>query len=154
MCIDPITMIAMAGSAISAGGALMQGKQAAAMADYQAQVYKRQAEQEQQASAYEQQRERHRQELAQSAARAQVGASGVALQGSPAEVLAANARQGELDVQGMRYGSQLRSNALSTQGDISQFSGKQARQASYLAGASTLLSGVGSAVRMGGNPFQ
>ena len=94
MCVDPITMMAMAGSAISAGGALAQGKQAEAMANYQAQVYQRQAQQEQQASAYEQSRERHRQELQQAAARAQVGASGVALQGSPAEVLAANAQAG------------------------------------------------------------
>jgi hypothetical protein len=147
-------MIAIAGSAISAGGALMQGKQAEAAANYQAQVYKRQAEQEKAASAYEQGRERHRQELAQSAARAQVGASGVALSGSPAEVLAANARQGELDVQAMRYGSQLRSDALTTQAGISQFSGKQAKQASYLAGASTLLSGVGSAVRMNQSVFR
>jgi hypothetical protein len=147
-------MIAIAGSAISAGGALMQGKQAEAAANLQAQVQRRQAEQERQASAYEQGRERHRQELAQSAARAQVGASGVALTGSPAEVLAANARQGELDVQGMRYGSQLRSNALNTQAGISQFSGKQARQASYIAGASTLLSGVGNVVRMNQSVFK
>jgi hypothetical protein len=147
-------MMAIAGSAVSAGGALMQGKQAQAMAEMQAQVYKRQALQESQASAYERDRERHRQELAQSAARAQAGASGVALTGSPAEVLSANARQGELDVQAMRYGTQLRSNALNTQAGISQFSGKQARQASYIAGASTLLSGVGSAVRMGQSPFK
>jgi hypothetical protein len=69
-------------------------------------------------------------------------------------VLAANARQGELDIQGLRYGSQLRSDALTTQAGISQFSGKQAKQASYIAGASTLLSGVGSAVRMDQNMFQ
>jgi hypothetical protein len=143
-------MIAIAGSAISAGGALMQGKQAEAAANLQAQAQKRQALQESQASAYERDQERHRQELAQSAARA----SGVALSGSPAEVLAANARQGELDVQAMRYGTQLRSNALNTQAGISQFSGRQARQASYIAGASTLLSGVGSAVRMGQSSFK
>jgi hypothetical protein len=147
-------MIAIAGSAISAGGALMQGKQAEAAANLQAQAQKRQALQESQASAYERDQERHRQELAQSAARAQAGASGVALSGSPAEVLAANARQGELDVQAMRYGTQLRSNALNTQAGISQFSGRQARQASYIAGASTLLSGVGSAVRMGQSSFK
>jgi hypothetical protein len=54
----------------------------------------------------------------------------------------------------MRYGSQLRSDALNTQAGISQFSGKQAKQAGYIAGASTLLSGVGSAVRMDQNMFQ
>ena len=75
---------------------------------------------------HEARQERKKQELLQANARAQVGASGVAMAGSPSDVLIANAREGELDIRAIQYGSQIRQNNLRTQADISRFSGKQA----------------------------
>jgi hypothetical protein len=149
--------LGLASTAISAAGMVMQGKQAEAMSEYQAKAYGQQAAADQQASAYEASRERHKQELLQAQARAQVGASGVALAGSPTEVLVANAREGELDLQAIRYGSQLRQNNLNTQAAIARFSGKQAKTASYIGAAGTAVSGFMStyerAVQFGQNPF-
>lgn len=159
MCVDTVTLLTIAGTAVSAGGAIMQGQQQQQMANMQAKAYEQQAQADAQASAYEQRQEQRRQELLAANARAQVGASGVALQGSPTEVLAANARQGQLDIEAIRYGSQLRQNSLGTQAGISRFSGKQARAASFINAGSNLVSGLSNlydpnkAVKFGGSAF-
>lgn len=140
-----IAALGLASAGIQAAGMVMQGKQAEAMANYQAKAYEQQARSDAQASAYEAARERHQQDLAASAARAQVGASGVAMTGSPTEVMAANAREGQLDIQAIQYGSRLRQNNLQTQAGISRFSGKQARQAANIGAAGAIVGGLYSA---------
>jgi hypothetical protein len=144
-----LVALGLIGTAVSAGGALMQGQQAQAMANAQAKAYEQQARADSQASAFERNQERKKQDLLAANARAQAGASGVALTGSPTEVLAANAREGELELGAIQYGSQLRQNQLRTQGAISRFSGRQARAASFISGADALVSGVGRAVKFG-----
>ena len=104
--------LALLGTVVSVGGALAEGQQQKQMADYQAKAYEQQAQADAQSAAFEQGQERHRQDLLQAQARAQAGASGVGISGSPAEVLAANARQGQLDLKALQYGSQLRQNNL------------------------------------------
>lgn len=117
--------LALLGTALSVGGALVEGQQSKQLADYQAKAYEQQAQADAQSAAFEQSQERHKQDLLQAQARAQAGASGVGIAGSPTEVLAANARQGQLDLKAIQYGSQLRQNSLSTQAAISRFSGRQ-----------------------------
>ncbi|MER8455856.1 hypothetical protein [Mesorhizobium sp. M0643] len=134
--------IALIGLGLSFGGALMEGQQQKQMADYQAKAYEQQAQADAQASAFEQSQERHKQDLLQAQARAQVGASGVAVAGSPTEVLGANAAQNQLDLKAIQYSSQLRQNSLNTQADISRFSGKQAMTASIFKAGSGLVSGI------------
>lgn len=134
--------IALLGIGLSVGGALMQGQQQQQMANMQAKAYEQQAQADAQASAFEQAQERKKQDLLQAQARAQVGASGVAVTGSPTEVLAANAAQNQLDLKAIQYGSQLRQNSLQTQADISRFSGKQAKTASIFKAGSNLVSGI------------
>lgn len=152
-----IALVGLIGAGISAAGMIAQGKQAEAMANYQAKALERQATADAQASAYEGMRERHKQELQQAAARAQVGASGVAMTGSPTDVLAANAREGALDVQAIQYGSRLRQGNLHTQAGISRFSGRQARQAANIGAAGAVVGGLYNtydrAIQMGQNPF-
>ena len=111
--------LALLGTVVSVGGALAEGQQQKQMADYQAKAYEQQAQADAQSAAFEQGQERHRQDLLQAQARAQAGASGVGISGSPAEVLAANARQGQLDLKALQYGSQLRQNNLNRQAAIS-----------------------------------
>lgn len=138
---------------LSAGGAIASGAQQQQMANYQAKAYEQQAQAEGQASAFEAAQERKKQELQQAAARAAVGASGVAVAGSPTEVLAANAKQGQLDIKAIQYGSQIRQNSLRTQADISKFSGKQAMTAGIINGVTGLASGIAK-IKMNQNPFQ
>lgn len=159
MCADPFTLLTIASTGLSAVGGVVSGMQQQQMANAQAQAYEQQARAEAQASAYEAQREKHRQELAAAAARAQVGASGVALQGSPTEVLVANARENQLDLEAIKYGSQLRQNSLTTQAGISRYSGKQAMAGGIINAGSSLISGVSSlydpnkSVRFGRSAF-
>ncbi|RVD62508.1 MULTISPECIES: hypothetical protein [unclassified Mesorhizobium] len=134
--------IALLGIGLSVGGALMQGQQEKQMADMQAKAYEQQAQADAQASTFEQSQEKHKQDLLAANGRAQVGASGVAVAGSPTEVLAANARQNQLDLKAIQYGSALRQNNLNTQASISRFSGKQAVGASIIKAGSNLVSGI------------
>ncbi|WP_287223085.1 hypothetical protein [Mesorhizobium sp.] len=152
MCFDPITILSVAGTALSAGGALMQGQQQQQMANMQAKAYEQQAQADQQASAFEQAQERKKQDLLQAQARAQVGASGVAVTGSPTEVMAANAAQNQLDLKAIQYGSQLRQNSLNTQADISRFSGKQAKTASTFEAGGNIFGGLRS-IKFGNSAF-
>ncbi len=159
MCLDPFTLLTIAGTGISMAGSLAQGQQAAQMSEYQARAQEQQAEADAQATAFEIQRERRRQELLAANARAQVGASGVALQGSPTEVLLSNARENELDLQAIRYGGQLRQNNMRTQAQITRYSGQQAKTASIFSAGSQFVSGISSlydpnrAVRFGSSSF-
>ncbi|WP_246671474.1 hypothetical protein [Mesorhizobium sp. B2-4-12] len=149
--------LALLGTAISVGGALMQGVQQQQLADYQAKAYEQQAQAEAQSAAFEQSQERHKQGLLQAQARAQAGASGVGIAGSPTEVLAANARQGQMDLKALQYSSQLRQNNLNSQAAISRFQGKQAMTGSIVDAGSALVGGLSKiydpakAVTLGGS---
>lgn len=147
-----LALLSVAGTALSAGGALVEGQQQKQMADMQAKAYEQQAQADAQASAFEQAQEKHKQDLLQAQARAQVGASGVAVAGSPSEVLAANARQNQLDLKAIQYGSTLRQNNLNTQASISRFSGSQAATASIFKVGGSLASGIKS-VKFGQSAF-
>jgi hypothetical protein len=158
MCIDPVTLGAI-GTLVSVAGSIASGAQAQAQANAQAKALEQQAQADNQAAGYEAQRERRQQELRMANARAQVGASGVALAGSPTEVLVANAREGEMDIQAIRYGSQLRQNNLYTQAGIAKMQGKQAMTAGLINAGSGLVSGLSSlydpqkSIKFGKSPF-
>ncbi|WAJ28030.1 hypothetical protein [Antarcticirhabdus aurantiaca] len=112
------------------------------MAEAQAQAYERQTVANQRAAGYEAMQEHRRSALAQSAARAQVGASGVGFQGSPGAVLSANAEQSQLDIDAILWNSKVNTTALKTQAGISRMQGRQARQASYLGAAGAVVGGI------------
>jgi hypothetical protein len=158
--IAPLMMgVSLAGTALSAAGQVMQGKQANAAAQLQQQEYGRQAEEDRVAAAYEASREAAKGQAQQSQALTQVGSSGVMLSGSPTEVLADNAAQNSMDVEAIMYGSKIRQNQLERKGILTAWEGKQKKKAGYLGAATTALSGIGSlyrpqnSVQMGGSTF-
>ncbi|MDX8468920.1 hypothetical protein RFM26_24735 [Mesorhizobium sp. VK23B] len=134
--------LALLGTAISVGGALMQGVQQQQLANYQAKAYEQQAQADAQQAAFDRSQERRKQDLLEAQARAQAGASGVGIAGSPTEVLAANARQGQVDLKAIEYGSKLRQNNLNTQAAISRFQGRQAMTASIFKAGTGLIDGL------------
>lgn len=144
--------IALIGLGLSVGGALVEGQQQKQMADMQAKAYEQQAQADAQASAFEASQEKHKQDLLKSQAVAAAGASGVSLAGSPTEVLAANARQNQLDLKAIQFNSQLRQNNLNTQAGISRFSGKQAVTSSIFKAGGNLVSGI-QKIQMAQSPF-
>ena len=161
MC-DPMTAmigLQLAGTAVSAAGQVAQGNSAQMMGQLQQQAYEQQARNTENASLFEQLQLRRKQSLIASNARAEVGASGVAFAGSPTEALVDQAGQDELDIAAIQYGSKVKGSQLRTQGSLAAWSGERQQEAGYIAGASTLLSGVGKAfaprnsVRMGTSAF-
>jgi hypothetical protein len=143
---------ALLGLGLSVAGGVVEGAQQQQMANYQAKAYEQQAQADAQASAFEQAQERKKQQLQQAAARAQVGASGVAISGSPTEVLAANARQNQLDLKAIQYGSQIRQNNLRTQADITRYQGKQQFGAGIFKAVTGGVTGLAK-IQMGQSPF-
>jgi len=151
--------LALLGTVLSVGGALVEGQQSKQMADYQAKVYEQQAQAEAQSAAFEQGQERRKQDLAQAQARAKAGASGVGIAGSPTEVLAANARQGQMALKSIQYSSQLHQNNLIDQAAISRFQGRQAVTGSIFSAGKALVGGLSDiydptkSVTFGKGPF-
>lgn len=154
MCMDPMTMMLVGSTVLSAAGSVMEGTAADAAGKMQNKAYEQQGQADAQASAFEIARERKKQELAAGAARAQVGASGVALTGSPTDVLVDQAGQGQLDIEAIKYGSLLRQNQLNTQGKIAIMQGKQAKTAGYINAGINIFKGYDRSVQMGQNPFK
>lgn len=159
MCIipglDPFSMILMGvGTAVQAAGAIASGQQQAALAEAQAKAYEQQAAAEQLAAGYEATREFERQQKIQAQGRAAIASSGVGFAGSPTEALVGNAGQGQLDIQAIQWGSQIRQNNLGTQAGISRMQGSAAKQAGFINAASGLIGGISNmydrSVQMGG----
>lgn len=156
MCVAVLTI---ASTLIGAAGAIAQGNAAQAAADAQAAALEQQAQAEQKAASFEAAQTFRKQQFEMSSARAQIGASGVAVTGSPTEALIANVGQNQLDLQAIQFGSTIKQNNLQTQADISRMQGKQAKTASFINAGSSLISGVSSlyspnkAVKFGQSPF-
>lgn len=149
----------LASTALSAVGSVMQGNQAAAAGAAQQASYNQAADAERASAGYEATRVYDRNRRAQSAALTQVAGSGVTLAGSPTDVLADNAVQSQMDVDAIRFGSQIKQNNLRTQGDLAMFSGQQRQQAGFLGAVTNVASGLTalytprSAIRLGGSGF-
>lgn len=149
----------LATTALSVAGSVMQGNQAAAQGEAQRASYYQAADAERRASGYEATRVFERNQRATSAAIVQVAGSGVALTGSPTEVLADNAVQTQMDIDAIRFGSQIKQGNLRTQGDLAMFSGEQRQQAGYMGAVTNAVSGLTSlytprnSVRLGGSAF-
>jgi hypothetical protein len=149
----------LATTALSAVGSIMQGNQAAAAGAAQQASYDQAAENERLASGYEATRVADRNRRASSAALTQVAGSGVALTGSPTEVLADNAIQSQMDIDAIRFGSQIKQGNLRMQGDLAMMQGQQRQTAGYIGAATNVASGLTqlysprNSVRMGGSGF-
>lgn len=150
MCAFVPVMLAMtaASTALSAAGSIMQGRQADKAGRYQQMEYARQAEADQTASGFEATREFEKNRRLQAAGIVQTAGSGLALTGSPIEALSANAVENQLDIDAIRFGSQMRQNTLNMQGHLARYKGQTAKQAGYLGAATTVLSGATSMASM------
>ena len=135
---------AAAGSALSAAGALKQGSAAAAASDFQADVLRQQAEQEQRVAASNERDFRRDQSRLMASRRAAQGASGVeSSSGSPLLVTEDFAAETELQAQRIRQGGEITSNRLMDQAALTRAEGKNAKSASFFSAGDSLLSGIG-----------
>lgn len=142
MCFNPLSLMMVAGTGLNAIGSIMQGQTAYDAAKAQNAAYAEQAGAEREATALEVSQKRYQAGLARGAAIASVGASGAGLEGSPTAVIAADAGERELDIEAIRYGSQVRQTQLRNQGALTLWQGKQARTASFINAGSQIFSGA------------
>lgn len=142
------TLVAVAGVAMSAYGTIQQGQTASKAAAYNAQVAKNNADREKQKAQFEATRQSRLQAQLMGRQRAAGGAAGITSE-SLLDVISDSAKQSELDKllilnEGQAKGAGYEGEAL-----MSSFQGKQAKQASYISAASTLVSGASSAYSSG-----
>lgn len=144
------TKLLVAGTAMSAVGAIRQGNAAKAAGDYNAQIAENNA-----ATAYSQ--GTVQQEAQRAKAReviglqlASVSNSGTALSGSNLDLLGESLYNQELDSLNIRYQSDLTAKGLQAQAVQDRYQGKQARTAGYLNAAASLMRAGSSYTNAGG----
>lgn len=157
MCAMAPLLIATTG--LQALGSIMQGNAAADAGNAQQAAYYRAAENERLSAGYEATRVADKNKRAASAALVQIAGSGVALTGSPTEVLADNAIQSQMDIDAIRFGSSIKQENLRTQGDLAKMQGDQKQMAGYIGAATNVASGLTSlytprsSIKFGGSAF-
>jgi len=136
MC-DPFTILA---TAISAGGAIMQGQAQsaqyeaqAAQYDAQAKLQQRQAMIEQITGQYEAKRKQEQVSRVIAGQRNRYAGSGVLIDGSPTDVMIDASREGALDVAAIQWGQTLKAENLQYQSSISTMNAGIARDAASTA---------------------
>ena len=135
----------VAGAALSAYGAIQQGQQAKAVANYNAQLRTRDSSVALDQAAQEAQQVRWAGQRAQGTLLAGYGASGVTSEGSPMDVLGASAAQAKLDEQTVLYRGTLKATGYQSDAALNRVQGENAVQQSQLQAASYLVSGAGQA---------
>jgi Tfp pilus assembly protein PilE len=137
----------VASTAVSAYAMYEQGQQQKKAAKAQAEMLDQQATMAKNAADARARdiRERNRRILA--TARANAGASGIALTAgtSPLAVLAYDAKEGELEALRAQYGGDVEAAGLSAQARMTRFAGKNAEYAANIGAGTTLISGLASA---------
>jgi hypothetical protein len=137
-----VAIAALASAGVSAVGALVQGGQAKAMADYNAKVAENDARAAELQAGYEEERFRDRAGKLRSAQRAAVAKSGIDLEGSPLAVMEETALEAEMDALSIRQQGSVEAARARSRAALDRMEGKAAKTASYFRAASSLLNGA------------
>ncbi len=129
MC-NPVAVVMAVSAVVSAAGQMQAGQAQKKMAQYNARVAEDTAR-------YQAERQQDKVSRLMGAARVAVNKSGIAMSGSPLDVLADSAMQSELDHQAI-----LRQGAA--QAAMDRYQGSQAARAGYFGAATALLKGASS----------
>ena len=141
----PVALL-IAGTAISAVGAVQSGIAANKQGKLQAGILAQQARSERQQAEAREGDFRAAQSRAFASRRAALGASGVQ-SGTGSPLLVSEDFAGEVELQALRIrsGGEVRATRLEQQALLSRFAGKAAQTSSFVRGGSLLLSGAGKA---------
>ncbi len=139
-----------AGAAISAFGAVQQGRAANQEAQFQSDVLKQQAERESTISRQNEEDFRRNSKSLLATRNAGLGVSGVE-SGSGSTLLASEDFAGEVELQSLRLrsGGEVRQQRLLNAAALSRTRGQNARTAGFIRGGSLLLTGGGQAFAAG-----
>lgn len=141
-----IPAMMMAGSAISAMGAISQANAQQAASSYNATIKEREAGLATEQATQDVQQVRWAAKRAEGSLLAGYGASGVTTDtGSPLDVLANSASQAKLDEETVLFKGKLKAMGLNAGAELDRTAGKTAKQQGPLNAASYLLGGAGQA---------
>ncbi len=143
MCGDPVTIGLLAAStALSTIGALRDAGAQANAAKANARVAEQQAQLQRDVGQFNVARERRLQRRALAQQVANAGSQGTALTGQPIDLLADSAKQAELDLQALRFDSEIKAQASDTEARFRRFEARQARNAGFFKAGTALLTGA------------
>ncbi len=141
-----IPFLMIAGAAMSAIGAIQQGKAAKAAADFNVKVGEQNAAISRQNAADQARQQERETYMRLGAVRAAQGASGGAAgEGSVLDVIGDVAAQGELEKQQIIYRGELAARGYQNTATLDAFSGETAQKSSYWKAGAELLSGASKA---------
>src|SRR6185437_6911850 len=130
------------GAAIGAVGTLASASAQSQSYKAQAQFQNRQAAMEQQKGAFEGASLKDQNDRQLATMRGQYLSSGIALDGSAAEVLQDSASEASLDEQAVRYGAQVRADNLNWSAKLSRMNASNAMTGGVLGALGTMVSGL------------
>lgn len=140
-----VPFMMFAGAAVSAVGAIQQGKAAKAAGQFNATINRQNAEITREQTIQQVRQHDREQYLRMGAIKAAQGKSGGTAAGSVLDILADTAAQGEIQRQDIVYRGALAERGYLNTATLDETSGANAEKASYLAAGSELLQGAGSA---------
>lgn len=135
---------------VGMAGSLREGQSAQAAANYNAAVQEQQAQITEAQAAEEERRQRAMARKVIGQGRANVGASGIQMEGSPLDVLEESAANAELDSLTIRNQGQLKAWAYRAGANMERFKGESAMDAANFKATAYLLKGISSGVASSG----
>jgi len=148
----------VASTVAGAAASLQAGKAQEAAANHNASVAEDNAEMTENQTAYDVMMSKRKARAVLGKQRAQAGASGVTISGSPLDVIASSAEDLDLELQNIRVTGANKVNAYRTSAANSRAEGKSAMSAAKFGAATGLLTGLAgvgtTANKLGYNPFQ
>jgi hypothetical protein len=148
MCTGVEAAIIIAGTMVSAAGAIQSGQAAQRQANLQAEALNQQAQREQQIAAQNEEDYRRQQSRLVASRRAMMGANGV-MAGTGTPLLVAEDMAGEIELQALRIrnGGDAKALGLQTEASLQRMKGSAERTNSYYRAGGTLLKGAGEAYK-------
>jgi hypothetical protein len=141
--------MSMAGGLMGAMGAQAQGQSQVAAQEFNAAIAGRNAGLAREAAAHDASIQERQARMQLGSIRAAYGASGVRAEGSPLDVLEMSARHAEQDRQQILYKGELKALGYEDTRTLSLYSADSAKKAADWGTASSLLTGVTGAFKMG-----
>ena len=144
-----VAVLTAASAAISAVGAIQQGKAARDQARTQAEIARQQADREKLVAQRDEEDFRRKQRAALAAVRAAGGARGVDIStGSPLLASEDFARETEVQARRIREGGDVRATRLEQQAELFKAKGRSAERGGFFGAGSALLSGGARTARI------
>lgn len=129
-------------AAVGALGAVQEARASANASEFNARIADNNAIIAEQNAAADERKQRRVASREMASSRARIGAAGVALEGSPLEVLEDQALEAELDALNIRYGGRLQASNFRSQAQLDRSRARNARTHGFISAGTSLLNGA------------